>query len=101
MHITIAWWDRSDVKHQRAEDATRLCVSDSPGLLVANPISDHERNRDGWALVWETAADADVLLQELAMSTHGCAPSHCWAFDLTPSASQAADLPAQLMLLTS
>ncbi|MFE9552547.1 hypothetical protein ACFYMW_34630 [Streptomyces sp. NPDC006692] len=26
---------------------------------------------------------------------------HCWAFDLTPSAtSQAADLPARLMLLT-
>lgn len=102
MHITIAWWDRSDVAYQRTGEGAGVCVSNYPGLLVGNPISDDERDRDGWALVWETAADADVMMGTLAVSAYGCAPSHSWGFDLNlTSAAHMPTLPEQLLLLTS
>ncbi|MEU0254190.1 hypothetical protein ABZ299_17160 [Streptomyces sp. NPDC006184] len=99
MHITIAWWDRSDI--EKPKEAAEVCLGDYPGLLAGNPISDTERGREGLALVWETAADADVFMADLALSVNGCPPSHRWDFGVSASAQQAAHAPSRLALLIS
>ncbi|MEU2338616.1 hypothetical protein ABZ770_42845 [Streptomyces sp. NPDC006654] len=127
MHVVIAWWDK---RRTTAAGTARPCPSgpagsrpagtrpagtrpaapavggalpsEFPGLRSGRWITDPTADLQGLALIWDSAASADLFLPALSERTFGCAPSHRWVFEVRDTASPDEDpegLPGELELL--
>ncbi|MFF4588170.1 hypothetical protein [Streptomyces sp. NPDC001388] len=114
MHVVIAWWDKRRTAavgtprpHQPGQAAFRpegptSFTHEFPGLRTGQWITDPAADLQGLALIWDSAASAEVSLPAVSERTFGCAPSHRWAFELRGAPSPHEDapgLPAELELL--
>ncbi|MBK3643352.1 hypothetical protein [Streptomyces sp. MBT33] len=113
MHVVIAWWDGTrSAGNTRQESAGRphdsglgscSLTDDFPGLRTSHWLTDPTADRQGLALLWDSATSAARSLPALAMRTFGCAPSHRWAFELDtpdhPKPDGPLRLPQELSLL--
>ncbi|MFF8591847.1 hypothetical protein ACF061_10415 [Streptomyces sp. NPDC015220] len=114
MHVVIAWWDE---RRTAAIGATRphpprpagsrpgspaSFTGEFPGLRTGQWISDPAADLKGLALIWDSAASAELSLPALSERTFGCAPSHRWDFEVCGASSRHDDaegLPSELELL--
>ncbi|MFG2887737.1 hypothetical protein ACGFYV_36630 [Streptomyces sp. NPDC048297] len=126
MHVVIAWWDGTrsagtpyadnsagtpytDNKESagRPEASGTAPVSSSvgefPGLRTSHWLIDPTADRQGLALLWDSAACAARSLPALAAKTFGYAPSDRWAFELDEALQSrpgsSLGLPRELSLL--
>ncbi|MEW2621309.1 hypothetical protein [Streptomyces sp. NPDC048106] len=113
MHVVIAWWDGTRSAGTPAKDsiarpqapgaAPGSCAGEFPGLRTSHWLTDPTADRQGLALLWDSAASATRSLPALATKTFGCAPSHRWAFELDetlqPKPAGTPGLPQELSLL--
>ncbi|WP_187284686.1 hypothetical protein [Streptomyces sp. uw30] len=117
MHVVIAWWDgtrsagtpHADSKESAGRPETSGIGPDSssagefPGLRTSRWLTDPTADRQGLALLWDSAASAARSLPALAAKTFGCAPSDRWAFELDealqPKPGGPLGLPQELSLL--
>ncbi|KOT34179.1 hypothetical protein ADK41_26505 [Streptomyces caelestis] len=116
MHVVIAWWEQHrngtgshagtarqvmpSTSFARREGATAL-TADVPGLRSGQWITDPAANLQGLALIWDSAASADLNLPNVCDRAFGCAPSHRWTFELsgTPPQGSLQSLPDELNVL--
>lgn len=114
MHVVIAWWD---TRRTTAAGTVRPhpprpadsgpqgqvpFAAEFPGLQAGQWITDPAADLQGLALIWDSAADANIFLPAIAEQTFGCAPSHRWDFELctAPTADEDPEAtPAELKLL--
>ncbi|MGW7425182.1 hypothetical protein ACWGJB_34995 [Streptomyces sp. NPDC054813] len=107
MHVVIAWWDT----RRNAEAGTArpypsgkagAFAGDFPGLCTSQWITHPVADLQGLALIWDSAASADLSLPAISERMFGCAPSHRWVFEVSGTTSPHGDapgLPAELDLL--
>ncbi|MET9116698.1 hypothetical protein ABZX38_21255 [Streptomyces longwoodensis] len=114
MHVVIAWWDTrrtaeaGTVRPHPPRPADSIppdkapFTAQFPGLHAGQWITDPATDLQGLALIWDSAADANVFLPAIAEQTFGCAPSHRWDFELRTAPTSDEDVmttPAELELL--
>ncbi|MCH0566245.1 MULTISPECIES: hypothetical protein [unclassified Streptomyces] len=116
MHVVIAWWEQHrngtgisnstarqgmpSMSCARSEERASF-TADVPGLQSGQWITDPAADLQGLALIWDSAASADLNLPDLCDRTFGCAPSHRWAFELSDASPQGdtRSLPTELNVL--
>ncbi|RPF35022.1 hypothetical protein [Streptomyces sp. TLI_185] len=84
-------------------DSDSSSVGEFPGLRTSPWLTDPTADRQGLALLWDSAASAACSLPALAAKAFGHAPSDRWAFELDeapqPKPGDSLGLPQELSLL--